>query len=598
MRSFIQFFPIFIAILQAYYMYQIHITSSMGNLHLNLQNIGVYLISITTMYLLSLIVINASKRPVIRVMSAIIFLFLFNLQISYHFASHQLFNWAFFVDNMSIVWSLDSLYTIMYSLDLPTLLYWPVLCLFILFFDYKKKVLRGSEKKISKKHMTVLILMYLSFFMVPIRSYDPFINLFRSINFYYNNPISKAEIKPKKPIRHLYPTLNKPVIQSKQSPHIFLILVESLNGNYATILDENKQPVAPFLKQLSQNAITIDYFYGNSIQTAKGLAATLFSTYPSFRSKLFTKFHSLALDSPFSELKSLGYTSLFYLGHNNLDYDNRGRFLKKHHIDYTKTVYDDINDTDRQLSTMWGIRDDRLMMHFFNYFDQIKNKHKDTSIFSVILTSQSHIPFILPKHMRRAYQNANTIQEHYANCLANIDFGIKTFFSELEKRGLAKNSMVIITGDHAFPMGQHGITSLEAGYFEESYRMPFFLVMPDALPKQLKGPFSQVDIIPTIFDLLNHKKTNTMFIGQSIFSDNVNYPVLQIQPYEKQIGVVQLPLKYRYSQKENKEYVYHLVKDPQEKNNIILSISDHQLELFRKKVRSFYEIQKFYEESK
>ena len=55
-----------------------------------------------------------------------------------------------------------------------------------------------------------------------------------------------------------------------------------------------------------------------------------------------------------------------------------------------------------------------------------------------------------------------------------------------------------------------------------------------------------------------------MFIGQSIFSDNVNYPVLQIQPYEKQIGIVKLPLKYRYSLKTNKEYLYDLTKDPLE----------------------------------
>ena len=132
-------------------------------------------------------------------------------------------------------------------------------------------------------------------------------------------------------------------------PDIFLILVESLNYNHQSITDEKNRPVTPFLNQLSQTATTIDYFYGNSVQTAKGMAATLFSSYPSFSGKLFTKFKSLTFDSPFDELKSLGYASLFYLGHDNLDYDNRREFLKKHRIDYTKTVYDDIDETDQKV---------------------------------------------------------------------------------------------------------------------------------------------------------------------------------------------------------------------------------------------------------
>ena len=81
----------------------------------------------------------------------------------------------------------------------------------------------------------------------------------------------------------------------------------------------------------------------------------------------------------------------------------------------------------------------------------------------------------------------------------------------------------------------HNITSLEAGYYEESYRMPFFLKAPGIKPKKLKGAYSQVDIIPTIFDLLDYPKEDTMFVGQSIFLNSSDNYVLQIQPYENKL---------------------------------------------------------------
>jgi len=159
------------------------------------------------------------------------------------------------------------------------------------------------------------------------------------------------------------------------------------------------------------------------------------------------------------------------------------------------------------------------------------------------------------------------------------------FFEALKQRKLDNHSIVIITGDHAFPMGVQGISSLENGFYNESYRMPFFLVVSNASPRRLAGAFSQLDIMPTIFDLLNHRVTNTTFMGASIFSEKKDRVALQIQPYAKQIGVVKYPIKYRYSVKENKEYVHHLERDSLEANNIVDTIDAEALSAFRSQVR-------------
>ena len=199
--------------------------------------------------------------------------------------------------------------------------------------------------------------------------------------------------------------------------------------------------------------------------------------------------------------------------------------------------------------------------------------------------------------MRQVWPEPKNMKQRYANCLKNIDDAIKLFYQKLEERGLS-DSIVIITADHAFPMGDQGPSNLEAGYFEESYRIPFIMTGPTMTPQQLKGSYSQVDIAPTILDLLNIKAINTSFVGNSIFSKNQSLVALQIQPYEKQIGVVNLPYKYRYSAKNNKEYVFNIEQDPLENNNIIATISNNQLDDFRKKIQTVYNTQRFYELNK
>ena len=51
------------------------------------------------------------------------------------------------------------------------------------------------------------------------------------------------------------------------------------------------------------------------------------------------------------------------------------------------------------------------------------------------------------------YPNPTNIHEDYANSVHLVDRGIARFYSELEKRGLKDDALVIITSDHASQWG-------------------------------------------------------------------------------------------------------------------------------------------------
>ena len=107
-----QFFPLFVGALQAYYMHQVHITSSMGPLPLTLKQLPVYGLRIFSTMVLAAILMAIVRTPRQRLGMACLFLLFFNVLISYHFASHQLFNYAFFADNIGLIGSSDSWFTI------------------------------------------------------------------------------------------------------------------------------------------------------------------------------------------------------------------------------------------------------------------------------------------------------------------------------------------------------------------------------------------------------------------------------------------------------------------------------------------------------
>ena len=98
------------------------------------------------------------------------------------------------------------------------------------------------------------------------------------------------------------------------------------------------------------------------------------------------------------------------------------------------------------------------------------------------------------------------IKEKFTNSIALSDDGLAQFFKSLKKRDYLSNSLVIITGDHGYTLGNHSIPTTEHGIYEESYRVPFLMVWPDQLtPKRITAKeafYSHVDLAPTLIDLL------------------------------------------------------------------------------------------------
>ena len=199
----------------------------------------------------------------------------------------------------------------------------------------------------------------------------------------------------------------------------------------------------------------------------------------------------------------------------------------------------------------------------------------------------SHADWI-PEKQRYLYKDNKSKKENFANAIRVVDNYLKTFFEELKNRDYLKNSIVVLTGDHSFPNGEHDIYHNETGFFEEFFRVPL-LILPGNYHKPLRvkeKSYSQVDIAPTLLDLINIQ-TSHSFQGSSILSGKKTFQFL-VQPYSGTfLGVVDYPFKYVFHEKTGKEFLFNLKNDPQEKSNLLsLAKRNEEIELIAYNLRS------------
>jgi arylsulfatase A-like enzyme len=199
------------------------------------------------------------------------------------------------------------------------------------------------------------------------------------------------------------------------------------------------------------------------------------------------------------------------------------------------------------------------------------------------------------------FKNPQKLREKYSNAIHLSDKQLARFFELLHERHYLENSIVIITGDHSFPMSEHGVYNNEICYYDETFRIPLLVIWEGALQSErVSGKvYSQIDIAPTIMDLLGIRKEENTFLGISIFDRTTPHPAYLVQPYNGCfIETVQYPLKFIRHVKTGNEYLFDLVKDPGEKTNLIGSVDQAELGRLRKSLEPILINQNLIEENR
>ncbi len=120
-----------------------------------------------------------------------------------------------------------------------------------------------------------------------------------------------------------------------------------------------------------------------------------------------------------------------------------------------------------------------------------------------------------PEHPEWQPADAATARDDYDRSIAYLDQQIGALLAELERRGLTRNTIIVVAGDHGEEFAEHGLVEHGGSLYRQSIEVPLIIVGPD-IPSGLiaPGPVSLRDAAATIADLAGVH--DAPFPGQSL----------------------------------------------------------------------------------
>ncbi len=273
------------------------------------------------------------------------------------------------------------------------------------------------------------------------------------------------------------------------STNVMVIMLESFGVEFIGSFNEGKG-FTPFLDSLINQSLSFNFGFANGKKSIEAVPAIIAS--------MPTLMENPYISSPFGDnsintlpnlLEQHGYSSAFYHGATNgsMRFDGFAALCGFDDY-YGRYEY----DNDQHFDKTWGILDE-----YFNPWTAKKMSELKEPFFSALFTVSSHHPYYIPPHMK------NKIKAGPQKICASINYGdyaLKEFFKEAKKQPWYNNTLFVILADHT-PATKTKKYNLKTNL----YHIPILFYHPSGKIKIEKSDkvFQQLDILPTILDLLN-----------------------------------------------------------------------------------------------
>ena len=288
--------------------------------------------------------------------------------------------------------------------------------------------------------------------------------------------------------------------------HIFLIVSESL-ANWAMLEKYSELHLADGLKNLASRGAYCKTFLpngGSTISAVTGIVtgfadANLYlTTIPQSYEKIYPTAAAL-------QMKNLGYsTNFFYAGPSTWEKIS----------DFTTAEGDIKNIFPDATGNVWGV-DDKFLYQFVE-----KKINSDVPTFNIILNVSNHAPYTVDLKSEGIEINFDSEISNELGHYKYADRELTNFVSRMSKK--IPESLFVIVGDHA---DRYHVEKNPDEY--ERFCVPLIIfgcgVEKNILPENCAG--SQIDILPTIIELIAEKNFEYYSVGRSLTENfcGVNY---------------------------------------------------------------------------
>lgn len=302
-----------------------------------------------------------------------------------------------------------------------------------------------------------------------------------------------------------------------QMPNIIMITIESLSANFMKSFG-NEKNLTPNIENLAKQSLFFTNMYATGTRTVRGMEALTLCVPPTPGHSIVRRPNNENLFSIATILKQKNYALNFIYGGDGY-FDNMNYFFGSQGFDIIdrdrgnplsdniKTTRYPIEDNEVTFENAWGICDADIYQQSLKRAD-IQSK-ENRPFFQFIMTTSNHRPYSFPENAIDMPQGSRDAAVKYT------DYALGEFIEKTKTKQWFANTIFVIVADHC---------ASSAGKWEiniDKHHIPAMIYNLKNQQGEVAKLASQIDIMPTVFGLLNWDYTTELY-GKDITKMQTN----------------------------------------------------------------------------
>ena len=292
--------------------------------------------------------------------------------------------------------------------------------------------------------------------------------------------------------------------------NVVILIVESFAQEFVGALNHHLdngtyRGYTPFADSLLAKSLTWQETISNSGFSIDAMPAVLASIPRMDKPFVLTPFSLNTLNSIASELGRWGYSSAFFHGAPNgsMGFQAFARSIGfDNYYGMTEYCQDKRFGGNDDFDGTWAIWDEPFLQYYCTKMSEMHEPFVTT-----VFTASSHHPFHLPEAYRDTFPEEGKFPLH--KCIRYTDHSLRRFFESASRQPWFKNTIFVLTADHASSRITHDEYMTEVGLF----RIPILFYDPSGeMPRgTMPGIAQQIDIMPTLLGYLGYDRPYIAF---------------------------------------------------------------------------------------
>jgi hypothetical protein len=326
----------------------------------------------------------------------------------------------------------------------------------------------------------------------------------------------------------------------------------------------------PHLTRLTAEGLLFDNAYTTYPETIKSFFAVQCATFPALDTtpEVYERVPAPSLASLLAEQ---GYrTGLFHSGrfaYLGMQSVLRGRGYQ---------TMMDAQDIGGERSSSFGIDEPSAVRSLLRWLDE---GSRDRPFLATYLPIAGHHPYETP--VPGPFPEVSEV-DRYHNALHYADEALGQLLDGLRRRGMDRNTLLVILGDHGEAFGEHaGNFGHTLAVYEENVRVPLLFAAPGliASPIRVGRVASLVDVAPTVLDLLGLSAPSGGQ-GQSLLDREPRVALFSTDYSLGLLGLRDGRWKLIHEMESSRSSLYDLHDDPGETNDLA-GVHAERVEVYR-----------------